>query len=71
MYVLSNYLIEAKGGINCLLDNTSSTYVHVIQSIPVTVQSKALICDWSIAVTAGSSPAEGVDIYFVGSDLSD
>lgn len=54
------HLREAKCRRNGPLDN--STYVHVIQPIPVAVQSKALVCDRLIAGTAGSNPAEGMDV---------
>ena len=52
--------MEAKSTRNGLLDN--GTYVHVIQLIPVAVQSKGLVCDRLSAGTTGSNPAEGMDI---------
>ena len=54
------YLREAKIRGNGFLDN--STHVHIIQPILVAVQSKALVCDRLIAGTAGSNPAEGMDV---------
>ena len=54
------YLREANSRRNGLIDN--NTYINVIQPIPMAVQSKALVYDLLIAGTAGSNPAEGMDI---------